>query len=120
MIFVACILFEKIEENRRLEITRMVIYRCAGLLWTTLNANFGFHQIWREPRIVEKQAIYHLKALIVDILNPEDWGRGVIISLPQPLFVKISLFRRRGRGKLLKLPRLCPSGLLLSTIRGFK
>ena len=58
--------------------------------------------------------------MIVDISNPEDWGRGIIIGLPYPLFVKNSLFRRRGRGKLLMLPRPCPSRLLLSTIRGLK
>ena len=57
--------------------------------------------MWREPRIVEKQAIPFLKALIVGILNPEDWGRGFVIGLPRPLFVKNLPFRRRGRGKLL-------------------
>ena len=70
--------------------------------------------------MVEKLAIHHLKALIVGILNPEDWGRGIVIGLPCPLLVKNVLFRRRGRGKLLMLPRPCPSGLLLSTIRGLK
>ena len=49
--------------------------------------------------MVEKQAIPHLKALIVGILNPEGWGRGSVIDLPRPLFVKDLLFRRRGRGK---------------------
>ena len=70
--------------------------------------------------MVEKQTIPHLKALIVGILNPEDWGRGSVIGLPRPLFVKNVLFRRRGRGKLLIMPRPCPSGILLSTIRGLK
>ena len=70
--------------------------------------------------MVEKQAIPQLKALIIGILNPEDWGRGFVIGLPRPLFVKNSLFRRRGRGKLLILPRPCPSGLLLSTIKGLE
>ena len=68
--------------------------------------------------MVEEQAIYHLKALIVGILNPEDFGRGFIIKLPCPLFVKNVLFRRRGCGKLLMLPRPCPSGFIMSTIRG--
>ena len=58
--------------------------------------------------------------LIVGSLNYEDWGRGIIFGLPRPLFVKNSLFRRRGRGKLLMLPHSCPSGFLLSTIRGLK
>ena len=42
--------------------------------------------------MVEKQTIPHLKALIVGILNPEDWGRGFVIGLPRPLFVKNVLF----------------------------
>ena len=70
--------------------------------------------------MAEKQAIPHLKAMIVGILNPEDWGRGIIIGLPRPLFVKNSLFRKRGHGKLLMLSRPCPSEMLLSTIRAFK
>ena len=70
--------------------------------------------------MVEKQTIIHLKALIVGFLNSEDWGRGYIIGLPRPVFVKNVLFRRRGRGKLLILPHPCPSGFLLSTIRGLK
>ena len=70
--------------------------------------------------MVEKQTIPHLKDLIVDILHPEDWGRGSVIGLPRPLFVKNVLFRKRGRGKLLMLPRPCPSGFIMSTIRGLK
>ena len=70
--------------------------------------------------MVEKQAIPHLKALILGNLNSEDWGRGFVAGLPRPLLVKNVRFRRRGRGKLLMLPRPCPSGLLLSTIRNFK
>ena len=66
--------------------------------------------------MVEKQVIPHLKGLVVGFLSPEDWGRGVVIGLPHPLFVKNVLFRRRGRGKLLMLPRLCPSGFVMSTI----
>ena len=70
--------------------------------------------------MVEKQVMPHLKALIVGILNSEDFGRGPVIGLPSPLFVKNVLFRRRGRGKLLMLPRPCPSGFQMSTIRGLK
>ena len=70
--------------------------------------------------MVEKQAIHHLKALIVGILNPEDWGRGFVIDLPRSLFVKNVLFRRRGRDKLLMLPRPSPSRVIMSTIRRLK
>ena len=70
--------------------------------------------------MVEKQTIPHLKALIVGILNPEDWGRGIIIGLQSPLFVKNSLFRRRGRDKLLMLPHPQSLGFKMPTIRAFK
>ena len=39
-------------------------YRCEILLSHTSNTDFGFHQFSREPRIVQKQAIPHLKGLI--------------------------------------------------------
>ena len=64
-----------------------VIYRCERMLWYTSNTDFGFHQFEREPRIVQKQTIPHLKGLIVGFLNPEDWGRGILIGLPRPLFM---------------------------------
>ena len=70
--------------------------------------------------MLEKQAIPNLKALIVAILNPEDWGHGFVIDLPSPLFMKNVLFTRRGHGKLLMLPHSCPSGFIMSTIRGLK
>ena len=70
--------------------------------------------------MLQRHSIPHFKPLIVDNINPKDWGRGITIGLPRPLFVKNSLFRRRGRGKLLMLPRPCPSRILLSTIRAFK
>ena len=65
--------------------------------------------------IVQKQMIPHLKALMMDILILEEEGRGIIRGLPRPLFVKSVLFRKKGRGKSLMLPRPCPSRILLST-----
>ena len=59
--------------------------------------------------------IPHLNALIMDIKIPDKEGRGVIRGLPRPLFVKSVLFRKKGRGKSLMLPRPCPSRILLST-----
>ena len=70
--------------------------------------------------MVEKQTMPTLKAQIVGILNPEDQGRCSVIGVPSPLFVKNVLFRISGHGKLLIMPRLCPLGILLSTIRGLK
>ena len=85
-----------------------------------LKCRFWFSSNSERTKNSRKKIIYHLKALIVDNLNPEDWGRGLVIGLPCPLFVKNVLFRRRERGKLLIMPRPCPSGLLLSTISGIK
>ena len=91
------------------------IYSGDGLIWTTLNINFGFLQIKWEPMIVKKQMIPHLNALIMYIKIPDKEGRGVIRGLPRPPFVKSVLFRKKGRGKSLMLPRPCPSRNLLST-----
>ena len=65
--------------------------------------------------IVKKQMIPHLNALIMDIKIPDKEGRGVIRGLPRPPFVKSVLFRKKGRGKSLMLPRPCSSRNLLST-----
>ena len=65
--------------------------------------------------IVKKQMIPHLNALIMYIKIPDKEGRGVIRGLPRPLFVKSVLFRKKGRGKSLMLPRPCSSRILLST-----
>ena len=64
--------------------------------------------------IVQKQMIPHLKALVMAVLIPEGEGRGIIRGLPRPPFVKSVLFRKKGRGKSLTLPRPCSSGILLS------
>ena len=58
--------------------------------------------------------IPHLKGLVMGILIPEGEGHGVIKGLPRPLFVKNVLFRKKGRGKPMKLPRPCASRILLS------
>ena len=50
----------------------------------------------------------------MDIRIPDKEGRGVIRGLPRPPFVKSVLFRKKGRGKSLMLPRPCPSRILLS------
>ena len=90
-------------------------YSGDGLLSHASNINFGFLQIKWEPMKIKKQMIPHLNALIMDIKIPDKEGRGVIRGLPRPLFVKSVLFRKKGRGKSLMLPRPCPSRILLST-----
>ena len=64
--------------------------------------------------------IPHLNALIMDIQILDKEGRGVIRGLPRPLFVKSVLFRKKGCGKPLRLPRPCPPRNLLSTTRAIK
>ena len=81
---------------------------------------FRISSILEKPRIIQKQTIPHLKGLIVGFLDPEDWGRVILIGLLRPLFMINWPFRRRGRGKPMMLTRPCPSGLFLSTIRAFK
>ena len=98
----------------------LLSYSGDRLLWYTSNTSFGFLQIKREPMIVQKQMIPHLKALMMDILILEEEGRGIIRGLPRPLFVKSVLFRKKGRGNLLRLPHPCPPRILLSTIWGLK
>ena len=70
--------------------------------------------------MVQEQMIPHWKALILDILILEEEGRGIVRGLPRPLFVKSVLFRKKGCGNLLRLPRPCPSRISLSTTRAFK
>ena len=60
-----------------------MVYRCED----TSNTDFGFGQFQRQPTIVQKQAIPHLKGMTAGFLNPEDWGHGILIGLPRPLFM---------------------------------
>ena len=55
------------------------------------------------------------RSMINHLYIPEDQGRGCFRGLPLPLFVKSVLFRKKGRGKSLMLPRPCPSRILLFT-----
>ena len=71
----------------QLLIASRLIYRCEPLLSYTSNTDFGFHPFKKEPRIIQKQTIPHLKGLVMGFLNPEDWGRGILIGLPRPLFM---------------------------------
>ena len=88
----------------------------AGQLYPTSSMSQNTNTfIDSEPRVTEKQTIPHLEALRVHVKIPEDQGRGCFRGLPRPLFVKSVLFRKKGRGKSLMLPRPCPSRILLST-----
>ena len=63
---------------------KVCTYRCERMLSHTSNTDFQFHPFYREPRIIQKQAIPQLKGLIVGFLNPEDWGCGILFGLPRP------------------------------------
>ena len=61
-----------------------------------------------ELKVVEKKIILHFIGLIMDIRILEEQGHGIIRGLLRPLFVKSVLFRKKGRGNLLRLLCLCP------------
>ena len=42
-----------------------------------------------EPALVEKPTIPHMKALIFSYLEPEGWGRGIIMGAPRPPPLKL-------------------------------
>ena len=49
----------------------------------------AFFKILIEPALVEKPTIPHMKALIFSYLEPEGWGRGIIMGAPRPPPVKL-------------------------------
>ena len=65
--------------------------------------------------MLQRPKIYHLKALNVDKIILEGESHSTIRESTGALFVKSVLFRKKGRGKSLMLPRPCPSRILLST-----
>ena len=79
--------YSRMSEDIYIVSSGVFTYRCELMLWYASNTDFAFHQFQREIRIVHKQAIPHLKSLTVDFLNPEDWGHGILIGLPRPLFM---------------------------------
>ena len=65
--------------------------------------------------MLQRPKIHHLKALNVDKIILEGQSHSTIRDSSGALFVKSVLFRKKGRGKSLRLPRPCPSRILLST-----
>ena len=49
----------------------------------------AFFKILKEPALVQKPTIPHMKALISSYLEPEEWGRGIIMGAPRPPPVKL-------------------------------
>ena len=66
-------------------------------------------QLWAQfipkVQVVQQLTIPHLKALVVDNDFLEGQGRGSLKRLPQPFFLKSTLFTNSGRGKPLIMPR---------------
>ena len=97
-----------------------VIYSGNWLLWSTSNTSFGLLQIEREPMIVKKTNDTSFESPDNGHINSKRKMDGIIRGLPRPLFVKSVLFKKKGRGNLLRLPRPCPPGILLSIIWALK
>ena len=49
----------------------------------------AFFKILNEPALVQKPTIPHMKALILRYLEPDEWGRGIIMGAPHPPPVKL-------------------------------
>ena len=49
----------------------------------------AFFKILKEPALVQKPTIPHMKALIFSYLEPEGWGHGNIMGAPCPPLVKL-------------------------------
>ena len=95
-------------------------YTRGHIVWDGPWQDFKFDPINQKLYVVQKQMIYYLKPLIVGLWIPGGQGRGRLICSPLPLFVKSVLFRRKGRGNCLSLPRPCSPGILKPTIRALK
>ena len=52
----------------------------------------AFFKILKEPALVQKPTIPHMKALIISYLEPEGWGRGIIMGAPRPPPVKVVIY----------------------------
>ena len=49
----------------------------------------AFFKILKEPALVQKPTIPHMKALISSYLEIEEWGRGIIMGVPRPPPIKL-------------------------------
>ena len=61
----------------------------------------AFFKILKEPALVQKPTIPHMKALILSYLEPQGWGRGITMGVPRPpsvkLFATFFFWGRRGQ-----------------------
>jgi hypothetical protein len=48
----------------------------------------AFFKILKEPILVQKKYIHHIKALILSFFEPEEQGRGIIMGAPRSPPVK--------------------------------
>ena len=64
----------------------------AGIKTKTIQSSLystAFFKILKEPALVQKPTIPHMKALIFSYLEPEGWGCGIIMGVPRPPPVKV-------------------------------
>ena len=63
-----------------------------GILTKTSQSSLyspAFFKILKEPALLQKPTISHMKALLFSYLEPEGWGRGIIMGVPRPPPVKL-------------------------------
>ena len=58
--------------------------------WRSLHSGF-FFKILKEPTLVQKQTVPHMKAPILSFFDPEGQGCGIIMGAPRPPPVKCLL-----------------------------
>ena len=52
----------------------------------------AFFKILKEPILVQKKYMPHMKALILSFFEPEQQGRGIIMGAPRPPPVKVVIY----------------------------
>jgi hypothetical protein len=51
-----------------------------------------FFKILKEPILVQKKYMRHMKALILSFFEPEQQGRGIIMGAPRPPHIKVVIY----------------------------
>ena len=70
--------------------------------------------------MVQRPTIPYFKGLVVDNIILGGQGCGSLKRLPQPFFLKITLFKKDGSSKPLMTSRPSSSGIFMPIIRAFK
>ena len=91
VLFVTVLGLVPFESWKRLESGELVCFCCYCLTNQTENSQIFFRhlRILTKPTLVQKPTILHKKVLILIYLEPEGWGRGIIMGAPRPPAVKL-------------------------------